>query len=85
MLRGQNQGRGPSPSLPGSESKNGSKVKVAACMSDIERRGIRYDVGNESKGLSTYVYVKHEDLEQTRRGKSENRYICKLKVVTCFC
>lgn len=84
MLRGQNQGRGPSPSLPGSESKNGSKVKVAACMSDIERRGIRYDVGNESKGLSTYVYVKHEDLEQTRLGKSENRYMCKLKVDTCF-
>lgn len=70
MLRGQNQGRGPSPSLPGND---GSKVKVAACMSDIERRGIRYDVGNESKGLSTYVYVKHEDLEQTRLGKSENR------------
>lgn len=42
-------------------------------MSDIERRGIRYDVENESKGLSTYVYVKHEDLEQTRLGKSENR------------
>lgn len=53
-------------------------------MSDIERRGIRYDVGNESKGLSTYVYVKHEDLEQTRLRKSENRYICKLKVDTCF-
>lgn len=56
-------------------------------MSDIERRGIRYDVGNESKGLSTYVYVKHEDLELTRLGKSENRYryMCKLKVDTCFC
>lgn len=53
-------------------------------MLDIERRGIRYDVGNELKGLSIYVYVKYEDLEQIRRGKSENRQICKFKVDICF-
>lgn len=47
----------------GSEIKNGLKVKVVVCMLDIERRGIRYDVGNELKGLSIYVYVKYEDLE----------------------